>query len=210
MPLRLPSPVAVTHLRPFAMRTAFPSSDYYGRSVTLGLAAFRRSRVPASRTSERDVGPSFVPFNGLIGRRPAGGDFGWRKPYRPIPPAPPIPAVAEDVRFHPWGLRFRQCSFDPIARALRDDGSDKFARLSLFDHALVPVGFRVWVRSMAQKRLSCSGFFWSPGVPRMSLGCCRMRRPFTRTNHSQPVSRQRDTSNDVVRARRRTFFHPIG
>ena len=34
------------HLRPFAMRTAFPASDYYDRSVTLGLVARRRSRVP--------------------------------------------------------------------------------------------------------------------------------------------------------------------
>ena len=34
------------YLRPFAMRTAFPASDYYDRSVTLGLAAFRRSHVP--------------------------------------------------------------------------------------------------------------------------------------------------------------------
>jgi len=36
------------HLRPFAMWTAFPSSDYYGRSVAMGLAAYRRSRVRAS------------------------------------------------------------------------------------------------------------------------------------------------------------------
>jgi hypothetical protein len=146
--------VAVLHLRPFALWSAFPASDYYGRSVTLGLAAFRRSRVPTSRTSERDVGPSFVPLNSLMGRRPAGGDFGRRNPYRPIPSAPPIPAVAEDVRFHPWGLRFKQSSLDLIARALRDDESGKFARPSLFDHALVPVGFRVRVRSMAQKRFS--------------------------------------------------------
>ena len=33
---------------PFAMWTAFPSADYYGRSVTIGLAACRRSRVSSS------------------------------------------------------------------------------------------------------------------------------------------------------------------
>jgi hypothetical protein len=38
------------HLRSFAMWTAFPSSDYYDRSVAMGLAACRRSRVRASRT----------------------------------------------------------------------------------------------------------------------------------------------------------------
>ena len=55
------------------MWTAFPSSDYYDRSVTLGLAACRRSRVRSDRTSERDVGPLFVPLNDLAGRRSAGG-----------------------------------------------------------------------------------------------------------------------------------------
>jgi len=35
---------AIEHLRPFAMWAAFPPSDYYDRSVALGLAAGRRSR----------------------------------------------------------------------------------------------------------------------------------------------------------------------
>ncbi len=41
------------HLLPFALRTAFPSSlagrdsgDYYGHSVTMGLAPVRPSRIP--------------------------------------------------------------------------------------------------------------------------------------------------------------------
>ena len=34
------------HLSPFAMEWAFPTSDYYGDSVTLGLAPVRPSRVP--------------------------------------------------------------------------------------------------------------------------------------------------------------------
>ena len=120
------------------MWTAFPSADYYGHSVALGLAAFRRSRVRSNRTSERDTGPSFDPLNDLAGRRLTGGEFERRNSYRPIPPASPIHAVAMDVTFHPWSLRFKQSSLDPIARALRDDGSGMFARLPLFDHALVP------------------------------------------------------------------------
>jgi hypothetical protein len=34
------------HLSPFALWTALPSSDDYEDSVALGLASFRRSRVP--------------------------------------------------------------------------------------------------------------------------------------------------------------------
>src|SRR5689334_3088891 len=83
LPFRLPSHLVVEHLRPFAMWTAFPSADYYGRSVALGLAACRRSRVRSDRTSERDIGPSFNPLNGLAGRRPPGGEFERRNRYRP-------------------------------------------------------------------------------------------------------------------------------
>ena len=64
------------HLCPFAPWTAFPSSlvsryphDYYGHSVALGLAPRRRPRVRPFRTSERDVGAPFIPFNTLIGHR---------------------------------------------------------------------------------------------------------------------------------------------
>src|SRR3954452_17037677 len=136
------------------MWTAFPSADYYGHSVALGLAACRRSRVRSNRTSERDVGPSFNPLNSLVGRRPMGGKFKRRNSCRSIPSASPIHAVAMDVRFHPWSLRFKQSSLDLITRALQDDRSGMFARLPLFDHALVPKGFRHPVRSMAQKHLS--------------------------------------------------------
>ena len=34
---------ARTYLPPFAMWPAFPASDYYGVSVAMGLAPFRRS-----------------------------------------------------------------------------------------------------------------------------------------------------------------------
>jgi hypothetical protein len=52
---RLPCPPAV-HLRPFALCVAFPrslvgrdSDDYYGLSVTIGLAPHRPSRFPSVR-----------------------------------------------------------------------------------------------------------------------------------------------------------------
>lgn len=37
-------------LPPFALYQAFPGSDYYGGSVTLGLSSFRQSRLPARET----------------------------------------------------------------------------------------------------------------------------------------------------------------
>jgi hypothetical protein len=64
-----------------------------------------------------------------------GGKFKRRNSYRSIPLASPIHAVAMDVRFHPWSLRFKQSSL--IARALR--GAGMFARLPLLHQALVPL-----------------------------------------------------------------------
>ena len=103
--LAIPATSTLRSIRaPAALRQAFPSADYYGHSVALGLAACRRSRVRSNRTSERDVGPSFDPLNDLAGRRLTGGKFERRNWYRPIPPASPVHAVAMDVRFHPWSL----------------------------------------------------------------------------------------------------------
>ena len=79
------------------MWTAFPSADYYGHSVALGLAAGRRSRVRSNRMSERDTGPSFDPLNGLAGRRPTEGGFRRREINRPILSAPSQHAVTRDV-----------------------------------------------------------------------------------------------------------------
>src|SRR5437588_1741728 len=50
------------HLPPFAMWPAFPTSDYYGGSVTIGLAPHRPSHVLTQTTSERAVGAPFGPF----------------------------------------------------------------------------------------------------------------------------------------------------
>jgi hypothetical protein len=61
-----------THLPPFAMWSAFPTADYYGGSVTLGLAPCRPSRVLTHSTSERAVGAPFIPFSGLVVHPPCG------------------------------------------------------------------------------------------------------------------------------------------
>ncbi len=51
---RIPSRISAVHLVPFALCVAFPralvgrhSDDYYGTSVTMGLAPGRPSRFPA-------------------------------------------------------------------------------------------------------------------------------------------------------------------
>src|SRR4051812_34537677 len=50
------------HLAPFAVWTAFPSSDYYGASVALSLAAGRRSRVSCLNDVQDGLGALFVPL----------------------------------------------------------------------------------------------------------------------------------------------------
>ena len=60
-------------------------------------------------------------------------------------------AVAVGVRFHHWGLGFRQCSFRPITRASRDGIVNAFGCLPLLWHALFPSSFRLQVNQTAQK-----------------------------------------------------------
>ena len=43
---RTPHTESLKHLHPFATYQAFPGSDYYGGSVTIGLASRRQSNVP--------------------------------------------------------------------------------------------------------------------------------------------------------------------
>lgn len=50
------------YLCPLAMWTAFPSSDDYGHSVTLGLASCRRSHASVALYVSHEVGGAFVPF----------------------------------------------------------------------------------------------------------------------------------------------------
>src|SRR3954466_3365465 len=125
------------------MWTAFPSSEYYGGSVALRLAACRA--IPHSRGAgrvERDVGASFAPLNGMMSHRPPRGRFERRHPCRPIAVAPPEDAVSGDVRLHRWRLRFEQSGPHRIARALRDGIVSDFGPLPLRRHATVPFGFR--------------------------------------------------------------------
>ena len=62
--------------------------------------------------------------------------------------------MAAGVKFHRWGLGFRQSSFRPITRALRGSTFGVFQRPPLLGHALFPSGFRRQVNPMAQERSS--------------------------------------------------------
>ncbi len=147
------------HLSPFALYTAFPCSldgrhtvDYYEDSGTVGLAPRRRSRVPCSTERvEHDVGVPLIPLNRFVIDRLSGEGYGVQKPNAPLLTASPVDAVAKSVRFHRWGLGFKQSSFRRIMRALQDDTISVFWSLPLFRHALVPSGFRLQVNRMAQR-----------------------------------------------------------
>ena len=78
-------PIGRGPLCPFALWSAFPTAvvgrdahDYYGHSVTLGLAPRRPSRISTRATSEHAVGAPFVPLRGRMAHRPAGGRLGSR------------------------------------------------------------------------------------------------------------------------------------
>ena len=55
---------------------------------------------------------------------------------------------------HRWGLGFRQYSFRPITRVLRDDTFSVFRCPPLFRHAPFPSGFRLPVNRMTQEQPS--------------------------------------------------------
>ena len=66
-----------TYLAPFAMRQAFPGSDYYGASVALGVAPGRRSRVPRAVDVQDGLGALFVPLWPLEAALLARSVSGW-------------------------------------------------------------------------------------------------------------------------------------
>ena len=108
------------------------------------LAPRRRSRVPfGTERLEHDVGVPLIPLNRCVIDRLSSEGCGTQKPDAPLLTASPVDAVAKSVRFHRWGLGFKQCSFRPIMRALQDDTISVFWSLPLFRHALVPSSFRL-------------------------------------------------------------------
>src|ERR1035437_8117984 len=101
------------------------SHDYYGHSVTMGLAPRRRSRVRRRCTSERDVGVPLISLIALTGqrstprrlRRPHTGcrRRAWRQ-YRM--------SFRRTLPFVVWRLGFKQSSLRLITRVPRRLGPD--------------------------------------------------------------------------------------
>src|SRR5262245_3495682 len=103
------------------MWTAFPSSDYYGSSVAVGLAPRRRSRVSlVDERFERHVGTLVVPLSEVIPHRPPGRGF--------VPPTA-IDGISGWLRnrrrerrmshLHRWRLRFKQSSLYRVTQVSR-------------------------------------------------------------------------------------------
>ena len=103
------------------MCRAFPGSDYYEGSVTIGVSPRRPSRVPFDiRRPSATVGAPFVPLNDHIGHRPLTGGApvtttGQCNEWRRVTSV--LPAGGNNTI---WELGFRQSSFHRIARALRN------------------------------------------------------------------------------------------
>jgi len=103
---------------------------------------------------------------------PPGGGSRSRKSDDPLLGRCDTGAVAAGVRFHHWGLGFRQYSFRPITRASQDGTVNAFGGLLLLWHAVFPSSFRLQVNQMAQKPpskflLTASGI--QHRVPRRTL-----------------------------------------
>src|SRR3954447_4421757 len=137
-------------LPPFPLWTAFPSSEYYGGSVPLGLAPVRESRVSCTvRRSGRFRCPFHVleiatgdPASWSV--FPNGQDsFGARE-------APDVSRRIRAAVFTEWTLGFRQSSFhhaDRVSTGLRPGG---FVVPCLSAHAVFPSGFRLQVSVVTQ------------------------------------------------------------
>jgi hypothetical protein len=59
--------------------------------------------------------------------------------------------VAKDVRLHHWELEFKQFSFRLVTRVLRISAVHDFGQLPLYQHAIVPFGFRRKVGWLTQE-----------------------------------------------------------
>jgi len=141
------------HLCPFALWPALPTSlvgrhphDYYGHSVTVGLAPHRRSRVRLRRTYRArrrppthlldrprwtairatEVAPASGSCRDMVGHR-------FQAPFRWV------------ITCTDWRLGIRQSSFGHIARVLRRATYGRLRRPPLYRHAAVPSGFRLQV-----------------------------------------------------------------
>jgi len=146
------------NLPPFALWTAFPSSDYYGGSVALRLAPVRRSRISCS--SDIQDG-SRCPVRVL--QAPDGSpasvervQSGAANPVR-VSRSPPGILEAPDVShrfrsafFPNWTPGFKRSSLHHTVRASTGEPLGGFAVPGFSEHANFPLDFRRQVGPVAQ------------------------------------------------------------
>jgi len=116
-------------------------TDYYGHSVTVGLAPLRPSRIPlCAGRIERDLGVPSVPLNRLVACRPPVGRFKTTKlgivRYQWLRHQVSCRRVC---RLHRWRLGFRQCGFHRITRDLHGSAFDTFAAFRAFPPCCFPL-----------------------------------------------------------------------
>ena len=99
-----------THLPPFPMWAAFPSSEYYGGSVPLGLSPGRGSRVPRVADVQVAVGALFVPLRSLE-TTPFPRVCPGRTSFAPGGGSPALNHGSRSVSFTGWTLGFKRFSF---------------------------------------------------------------------------------------------------
>ena len=146
------------HLAPFALWTAFPSADYYGASVALGVAPVRQSRVPCVVDVQVAVGALFVPLRSLE-TIPLPRACRRRRSFTSGGAITAVNRCSRAVSFTGWALGFKQFSLhlgDRVSTDLRLSG---FAVTCLPAQAVVPLAF-------AGGLYVPPGKFGDPGVSR--------------------------------------------
>ena len=90
----------------------------FSANVSWADAMFVRRRCDVLESLQ--LGAPFISLNRFVIDRLSGEGYGAQKSNAPVLTASPVDAVARSVRFHRWGLGFRQSSFRLIMRALQD------------------------------------------------------------------------------------------
>jgi hypothetical protein len=114
-----PSPAVVLHLWPFALWLAFPNSDSYGHSVTLGFSSRRPSRRALSQHVSAWGRRSTHAFPALLGRCwTRRGRSGRPLPWVTSPPR--SQTLSREALHRPIGLGLQAVELSPCHAGLAE------------------------------------------------------------------------------------------
>ena len=128
------------HLPPFPRWAAFPSSEYCGGSVPVGLAPGRESRVPCVVDIQAAVGAPFVPLRSLQ-TIPLPRACRRRRSFTSGEAITAVNRCSRAVSFTGWALGFKQSSLHRGDRASTGEGLNGFVAPGLCEQAMVPLAF---------------------------------------------------------------------